>query len=59
VCVTKRNDLLGYPFIRKTLLFSLKWLAALTVNSKTATVLGTIPASSDTVESEGHQMKQY
>ncbi len=30
----------------------------LTVNAEVATVLGSIPASSDTVESEGRQMKQ-
>jgi hypothetical protein len=30
----------------------------LAVNAKVATVLGSIPASSDTVESEGWQMKQ-
>ncbi len=78
--VTKQNDLLGYPVIRKFyysehdknhvkqrkervvskyfvqsqwMRCSLKWLAVLTVNSKTATVLGTIPASSDTVKSGG------
>ncbi len=28
-------------------------------NAEVATVLGSIPASSDTVESEGRQMKQY
>jgi hypothetical protein len=28
------------------------------INAKFATVLGSIPASSDTVESEGQQMKQ-
>jgi hypothetical protein len=31
----------------------------LTANAKVATVLGSIPASSDTVESEGRQMKQW
>jgi hypothetical protein len=30
----------------------------LAVDAKVATVLGSIPASSDTVESEGRQMKQ-
>ncbi len=30
----------------------------LTANAEVATVLGSIPASSDTVESEGRQMKQ-
>jgi hypothetical protein len=34
------------------------WLERLAVNAKVATVLGSIPASSDTVESEGRQMKQ-
>ncbi len=34
------------------------WLDRLAVNSKVATVLGSIPASFDTVESEGRQMKQ-
>jgi hypothetical protein len=41
-----------------------KWLERLTAkcrsrHSPVATVLGSIPASSDTVESEGRQMKQY
>jgi hypothetical protein len=31
----------------------------LTANAKVATVLGSIPASFDTVESEGRQMKQW
>ncbi len=35
-----------------------KWLECLTSNAKVATVLGPIPASSDTVESDGRQMKQ-
>ncbi len=35
-----------------------KWLESLAVNAKVATVLGSIPAFSDTVESEGRQMKQ-
>jgi hypothetical protein len=35
-----------------------EWLERLTANSEVATVLGSIPASSDTVESEGRQMKQ-
>ncbi len=35
-----------------------EWLERLTVNVKFATVLVSIPASSDTVESEGQQMKQ-
>jgi hypothetical protein len=35
-----------------------EWLECLTANVKVATVLGAIPTSSDTVESEGRQMKQ-
>jgi hypothetical protein len=35
-----------------------EWLERLAVNGDVATVLGSIPASSDTVESEGRQMKQ-
>ena len=35
-----------------------KWLERLTANDVVATVLGSIPASSDTVESEGRQMDQ-
>jgi hypothetical protein len=35
-----------------------EWLERLAVNDKVATVLGSIPAASDTVESEGRQMKQ-
>ncbi len=35
-----------------------EWLERLTVNALVATVLGSIAASSDTVESEGRQMKQ-
>jgi hypothetical protein len=35
-----------------------EWLERLTANAKVATDLGSIPASSDTVESEGWQMKQ-
>jgi hypothetical protein len=34
------------------------FLERLAVNAKTATVLGSIPASSDPVESEGRLMKQ-
>ncbi len=34
------------------------WLERLVANAKVTTVLGSIPASSDTVESEGPQMKQ-
>jgi hypothetical protein len=33
-------------------------LERLIANAKVATVLGSIPASSDTVDSEGRQMKQ-
>ncbi len=37
-----------------------KWMRSRrVVNAKVATVLGPIPASSDTVESEGRQMRQY
>ncbi len=36
-----------------------EWLERLTANVEVATVLGSIPASSDTVESEGRQMKQF
>jgi hypothetical protein len=35
-----------------------EWLERLTANAVVATVLGSIPASSDTMESEGRQMKQ-
>jgi hypothetical protein len=35
-----------------------EWLERLTDNAEVATVLGSIPASSDTVESEGRQRKQ-
>ncbi len=35
-----------------------EWLDRLTVNAVVATVLGSMSASSDTVESEGRQMKQ-
>jgi hypothetical protein len=35
-----------------------RWYYRLTTNVKVATVLGSIPASSDTVEYEGRQMKQ-
>jgi hypothetical protein len=35
-----------------------EWLQRLAINAKFATVLGSIPVSSDTVESEGRQMKQ-
>ncbi len=35
-----------------------EWLKHLTANAKVATVLGSIPASSDTVESERQKMKQ-
>ncbi len=33
-----------------------EWLQHLTVNAKVATVLGSLPASSDTMESVGRQM---
>jgi hypothetical protein len=36
-----------------------EWFERLTAKSDVATVLGSIPASSDTVESEERQMKQY
>ncbi len=35
-----------------------QWLERLTANALVATVLGSIPASVGTVESEGRQMKQ-
>jgi hypothetical protein len=35
-----------------------KWLERLNASSKFATVLGSIPASSDTVDYEGRQTKQ-
>ncbi len=35
-----------------------EWLERLTVNAVVVSVLGSIPESSDTVESEGRQMKQ-
>ncbi len=35
-----------------------RFVQSMTANAKVATVLGSIPASSDTVESEGRQMKQ-
>jgi hypothetical protein len=35
-----------------------EWLEPLTGNAKVATVLGSIPTSSDTVQSEGLRMKQ-
>jgi hypothetical protein len=34
-----------------------EWLKRLSANAKVATVLGSIPASSDTVDSEGRQTK--
>jgi hypothetical protein len=37
---------------------SLQWLERLTANAEVASVLGSIPASSDAVETEGRQMKQ-
>ncbi len=41
----------GFPHVDE-------WLERLTANAEVATVLGSIPASSDTVESEERQMKQ-
>jgi hypothetical protein len=38
--------------------YSREMLERLTANAMVATVLGSIPASSDTVESEGQKMKQ-
>ncbi len=38
--------------------FVAEWLERLAVNAKVAIVLGSIPASSDTVESDGRQIKQ-
>ncbi len=35
-----------------------EWLERLAVDAQVATVLGSIPPSPDTVESEGRQMKQ-
>jgi hypothetical protein len=35
-----------------------EWLERLTANTKVATFLGSIPASFDTMESEGQQIKQ-
>ncbi len=35
-----------------------EWLGRLTANAVVLTILGSIPASSDRVESEGRQMKQ-
>jgi hypothetical protein len=46
----------NFENFQKRLIFA--WLERLAFNAKVATVLGTIPASSDTVESEGRQMKQ-
>ncbi len=40
-------------------LYIAKGLERPAVNAKVATVLGSIPASSDTMESEGRQMKQW
>jgi hypothetical protein len=36
-----------------------EWLECLAINAKVATVLGSIPASSDAAESEGRQIKQW
>ncbi len=35
-----------------------EWLERLTVNAEVTTIPGSIPASSDTLEYEGRQMKQ-
>ncbi len=35
-----------------------EWLERLITNAKVATVLGSVPASYDTMESEGRHMKQ-
>ncbi len=42
----------------RTYEFVAEWLEHLAAHAIVATVLGLIPASSDTVESEGRQMKQ-
>jgi hypothetical protein len=42
----------------RTYEFVAEWLEHLAANAIVATVLGSIPASSDTEESEGRQMKQ-
>ncbi len=36
-----------------------EWLEVMTASAKVPTVLVSIPASSDTVESEGRQIKQW
>ncbi len=35
-----------------------EWLERQTANGEVATILGSIPTSSDTVETEGRKMKQ-
>ncbi len=45
-------------FVCITLWDLVEWLERLTANAQVATVLGSIPASSDTLESKGRQMKQ-
>jgi hypothetical protein len=37
--------------------FLAEWLERLTANAKDATILGSIPASTNTAKSEGRQMK--
>jgi hypothetical protein len=52
----RRNQVL---LQEKTVIFGL-WLERLTANAEVATVLSSIPASSDSLESEGRrQMKQF
>jgi hypothetical protein len=66
------GELLYHPFVRLTEKYKnsadkrggrrdkgiYSWLDRLTANAPVATVLGSIPASVGTVESEGRQMKQ-
>jgi len=48
----------SFPLVNLTFLLDLaERLLRRTANAKVATVLGSIPASADTVESEGRQMK--
>jgi hypothetical protein len=48
-----------YTILSKLLYSCTLLLNKYAANAKVATVLGAIPASSDTVESKGRQMKQY
>jgi hypothetical protein len=48
----------GPPNIGNKWMRSSQWLERLAANAVVATVLGSIPASSDSVESEGRQMEQ-